>query len=131
MSKSQVTILLIEDDRTTRRIVDASIRDKYQLYTAENVTDGASLYEELKPDIVLMDANLPDGNGYELLNQITQKNPDAHVVMFTAHGNTDDIFKSMELGAKGFMLKPFDQDKMRVFANKWKKENITRELSYA
>lgn len=122
-SNKETRVLLIEDDRTAQRMVHTMMDPDCRLSMAGSMAAGASLYKHVKPDIVLMDVQLPDGDGYSLLDWIMSEDPGAHVVMFTGDGNTDNIFKSIEKGAKGFMLKPFDPQKMNCFMKKWRKEN--------
>lgn len=110
-------VLLIEDDRSTRRIVSASLRDHCDLIEAPNASQGISSYNSLEPDIVFMDIELPDGSGNDLLNWMTHNDPGAFVVMFSGHYDADNVIQSIDAGAKGFIAKPFDFSKMMHFIN--------------
>lgn len=107
--------LLIEDDRTMRRLVGAKLSDHCRLYDAPDASQGITIYNELKPDIVFMDIELPDGDGHDLLSWILRNDPNAFIVMFSGHHSTDNVLKSIEYGAKGFIAKPFDLEKMLHF----------------
>lgn len=110
-------VLLIEDDRSTRRMVSSSLRDHCQLLEAASSGEGISLYNTFQPDIVFMDIELPDGSGQNLLNWILRNDPGAFVVMFSGHHDKENILASAENGAKGFIAKPFDVSKMLYFIN--------------
>lgn len=111
----QARVLLIEDDRTTRRFVASSLAGHCELIEAADASAGISSYNTFRPDIVLMDIELPDGNGQTLLNWITHNDPAAFIVMFSGHSDTDNVMESIESGAKGFISKPFDVSKMLHF----------------
>jgi len=108
-------VLLIEDDRTTRRMVRASVKEDCHLTIAGNANLGVSVYRNFQPDIVFMDIQLPDGNGHQLLQWIMSINPNAFVVMFSGMSDSNTLFRSVDAGAKGFISKPFNEQKMRFF----------------
>lgn len=108
-------VLLIDDDRTTRTLVAAALKGHCQLLEAPDASQGVSVYNARKPDLVLMDIELPDGNGNDLLEWMLRNDPGAFVVMLSGHSHTDNVLKSMENGAKGFIAKPFDLNKMLYF----------------
>ncbi len=108
-------VLLIEDDRSTRRMVAKSLREHCELIEAPDASQGISAYREFQPDIVFMDIELPDGDGQGLLSWITRNDPGAFVVMFSGHSDTNNVMQSIDAGAKGFVSKPFDLNKMLHF----------------
>ncbi len=114
-SEKAARVLLIEDDRSTRRMVAASLKDHCDFIEASNASQGISSYNVLQPDLVLMDIELPDGNGHDLLSWMLRNDPGAFVVMFSGHYNMDNILKSIDIGAKGFISKPFDPNKVLHF----------------
>ena len=108
-------VLLIEDDRLTRRMVAASLKDHCDLVEAPSASQGITAYNALMPDLVFMDIELPDGDGQRLLDWMTRNDPGAFVVMFSGHHDTDNVMRSIDSGAKGFVSKPFDLNKMLHF----------------
>ncbi|MCB1652182.1 MAG: response regulator [Alphaproteobacteria bacterium] len=108
-------VLLIEDDRTTRRMVAKSLKDHCELVEAASASQGISAYNAFQPDLVFMDIGLPDGDGQNLLSWITHNDPGAFVVMFSGHSDSDNIIRSIDSGARGFITKPFDLNKMLYF----------------
>lgn len=110
-------VLLIEDDRSMRRMASAGLRNYCDVIEAPDASQGITSYNSYQPDIVFMDIELPDGDGHNLLTWILHNDPGAFVVMFSGHYNTDNIIKSIDIGAKGFIAKPFDLSKMLHFVN--------------
>lgn len=111
-------VLLIEDDRTIRRMVRAEISEYCDLSFAGNASLGVSLYKKTRPDIVFIDISLPDGSGHDLLQWVLKANRNAFAVMFSGHSDHGNIWRSIDSGAKGFVAKPFDANKMLFFINK-------------
>ncbi len=66
-----------------------------------------ALYEipKLKPDIVVMDINLPGMNGIECIRQVKDKTPDTQFMMFTVYENDEKVFEALKAGASGYLLK--------------------------
>ena len=72
------------------------------------VADGSAVLEaaqRLRPDVIVVDLNLPNVNGLEACRQITQANPDAKVIVFSAMNDPDVTQRSFEVGASAFVLK--------------------------
>lgn len=108
-------VLLIEDDRSTRRLVKTGIKDHCELIEAPDASQGISAYSASLPDIVFLDIELPDGNGQSILQWIMRNDPGAFVVMFSGHYDIQNVTQSITAGAKGFIIKPFDVQKMLHF----------------
>lgn len=108
-------VLLIEDDRTMRRLVKAEIGDQCDLILADNASLGANMFKTERPDLAFIDISLPDGSGHNLLQWMLQVNPDTYGVMFSGHSDTSNVWKSIKAGAKGFVAKPFNTEKMMFF----------------
>jgi len=80
---------------------------------AGTATDGIEALhkaEELKPDVILMDIQMPGGGGIEATRQIKAKLPDVKVVMLTVSQDDDDLFEAVKAGAVGYLLKGLDKD---------------------
>ena len=73
--------------------------------TATSVADAVVEARELKPDLVLMDFNLPDGTGLDATRAILAEQPDTHIVLLTVHDEDDRLFEAIRCGAKGYLLK--------------------------
>lgn len=111
-SLQRTRVLLIEDDRTTRRMVARSVGSYCHLTEAFNSGMGISKYKNFDPDIVFLDLELPDDNGHNTLKWIMHNDPGAHVVLFSGSCNSHNVGKAMNNGAKGYVPKPFNASLM-------------------
>lgn len=79
---------------------------------AENGVEAIKKYMELKPDIVLLDITMPEMNGVEALKEIKAKDPAAKVVICSAMGQQAMVAQAIQNGAKDFVVKPFEVDRL-------------------
>src|SRR5512141_433505 len=106
-------LLLVEDEKLLRW----SLRTRLQ-NAGYVVDEGATLAEaeeqlrRRRPDVVLLDINLPDGNGLDFLSTQREKLAESTVIVFTADGRIEDAVRAMKLGAADFLTKPVDQDEL-------------------
>ncbi|MCK6419163.1 MAG: response regulator [Alphaproteobacteria bacterium] len=114
---ARTRVLLIEDDRTTRRLVSAALESRCTVLEAPSGIKGLEKFAAHKPDIVFLDLQLPDQDGQDLLRTIIQQDPQAYVVLFSGHCDKDNIRQAMRNGAKGFVTKPFNVDLMVHYIN--------------
>lgn len=105
-------ILIIDDAPFMIRAVTGILtHEGYEVVgSAQNGADGLALYSELKPDVVLLDILMPIKDGIETLKAMTQIDPHACVVMLTASGMMQRVSEVLALGAKGFVVKPFQPE---------------------
>lgn len=80
--------------------------------TAENGLEAANRARELKPDIILMDINMPHYNGLQATRTIKQEMPDIPIVMLTMSEDNTDLFEAIKSGAAGYLLKDMDAEEM-------------------
>jgi two-component system chemotaxis response regulator CheY len=102
-------ILLIEDQKFFADLFRHGF-DQYRIVTAESGREGVKRYIDAQPDVTFIDIGLPDISGLEVLKQIRQLDPKAYVVMLSAMNNEAYVKKSRELGAAGFLSKPYNKD---------------------
>ena len=105
---------LIVDDATVMRM---RLRDilqvRYEVVAeAENGQKALELYAQFKPDFVTMDITMAEMNGMVALKSLVSKFPDAKVVMVSAMGQKTMVFEALNQGAKDFIIKPFDPDRV-------------------
>lgn len=79
---------------------------------AENGREAFAKYKELKPDLVTMDITMPEVNGLEGLKSIIDYDRDARVVMCSAMGQQAMVIEAIQNGAKDFIVKPFNSDRV-------------------
>ena len=115
------TVLIVEDEDNARRLLRKHVEKQgFQVLEAANLQTGNKIIDTEFIDIVLLDINLPDGNGLTLLSRITQELPTTQVVVITGHGDIDTAVEAMHSGARDFVTKPIDliegfDDLLKVF----------------
>ncbi len=106
-------VLVIDDAAFIRMRVEKFLeRQGFEIFLAEDGKSGLELFKKEKPDVVLLDVTMPDMDGIEVLKQIKEVDKDAKVIMLTNVDQQETIMETVKLGAKGFMKKPFDEDKL-------------------
>jgi two-component system, chemotaxis family, chemotaxis protein CheY len=109
------TRILITDDALFMRVTLKNILTKagYDVVgEAANGVEAVNLYTELKPDIVTMDITMPEMDGIAALKEIRSKFPSAKVVMCTAMGQQGMVKDAILSGAKDFIVKPFQPERV-------------------
>ena len=103
-----IRILIAEDHAMIREGLKQLLELEKDLKVVGSVPDGQQAvdsYQSMKPDVVLLDINMPRKNGLEAVREIRQMDPDAHVLMLTIHQDREYLFKALDLGAMGYVLK--------------------------
>ena len=107
--------ILICDDAAFMRMMieDILTKNGYNVAgEAENGAKGVEKYNELKPDLVLMDITMPEMDGIQALKAIKAADADAKVIMCSAMGQQAMVIESIQSGAKDFIVKPFQADRV-------------------
>ncbi|MCL2663039.1 MAG: response regulator, partial [Oscillospiraceae bacterium] len=105
------TVLIVDDSSLMRRLIkNIVVKNGYDvLGEAENGKKGVEKYKELKPDFVTMDLIMDEMNGLEALKLIIEEDPNANVIMVSSMGQEVLVRDAIVLGAKHFVMKPFDE----------------------
>ena len=106
--------ILVADDAMFMRNRTSKLptANGYEVVQASNGEEAVKRYFEEKPDVVLMDITMPVLDGIEALKQMKAGDPDARVVMVTAMGQKSMVLEAIKAGAKDFVIKPFDPDRL-------------------
>ncbi|MCX7799488.1 MAG: response regulator [Fimbriimonadales bacterium] len=107
--------ILITDDALFMRVTLKNILTQNGYEVAGEASNGAEaveLYKQLKPDLVTMDITMPEMDGIAALKEIRAIDPDAKVVMCTAMGQKNMVVEAIQAGAKDFIVKPFQPDRV-------------------
>jgi two-component system chemotaxis response regulator CheY len=106
----RLSVFIIDDDGITRSLLRVIIHgDHYDVVGDAGTAESARLrLRSLHADIICLDVVMPDGNGLELLNWISEKQPKAAVLMVTASTDRSTVEQSLRNGAKGYIVKPFN-----------------------
>ena len=110
---SHIKIALIDDHTLFRSGIKALLSRQNDFEVIGEAADGLSgvkLVAQTRPDIVLLDLDMPVMNGREALAQILSAHPEQTVVMLTVSEDSDDLTECMRLGARGFLLKNINAD---------------------
>lgn len=103
------TVLVVDDDPAIQGLLAAMLlRRGYHVLTAGNAAEGLALVAAHKPELVLMDYQLPDRDGLSMLQEIKTHHPSSYVIMATGRGNEELAVELMKAGASEYLLKPFD-----------------------
>jgi two-component system, NtrC family, response regulator AtoC len=102
------TVLVVDDEALTLRTISRGLTGEgFEVLTAESGEEGLRIFNEEKPDLVLLDIVLPKMDGVEVLRQIKETNPASIVVMMSAYHMVDRAVEAMKLGAYDYLIKPF------------------------
>ncbi|MCI9539867.1 MAG: response regulator [Lachnospiraceae bacterium] len=107
--------ILICDDAAFMRMMIKDILSKngYEIAgEAENGLKAVEKYREVKPDLVMMDITMPEMDGIQALKKIKEEDPSATIIMCSAMGQQAMVIESIQSGAKDFIVKPFDKDRV-------------------
>jgi two-component system chemotaxis response regulator CheY len=113
-SNAHPRLLLVDDSRVTLRLLRKYLRES-EFEVAGEATSGSEaleLYPEVSPDIVLLDIVMPELDGVETLRRLLEMDGQARVVMVSSLGTREKVLECMELGARSFLSKPYETEKL-------------------
>jgi two-component system, NtrC family, response regulator AtoC len=120
-------ILIIEDEAVLAKNMHTYLeRSGYEVRCAESAEEGLSALEVFRPDVVLLDFNLPGMDGLQALARIRAFDAAVRVIMITGHGSVEIAVEAMKVGALDFLTKPIALAKLRLLIER-ATENAQRE----
>jgi len=117
MSKDSVRILVIDDDPKVPWIISEGLGKHYKIENARDGMEAISVLtdkESKKPDLILLDIQMPGQSGLEVLEKIKKVDSGLDVMMLSGHGDTKNIVESIKRGAAEFIPKPFDVKELEI-----------------
>ena len=118
--------LIVDDAPDTREIIrKLLIYEGYEVITASTGEEGVEKTEAEKPDVILMDINLPGIDGSEALRRIRGINPIQCVIMLTAYATLDNAIQALKEGASDFIKKPFENEHLVHIVNQTLEKYLT------
>ena len=111
-------ILLVEDHKSIINGLKYTFDvNNYNLIAKTTIKESIEYLENNKPEIIILDVSLPDGNGFDLYEKVI-KRKNIPVIFLTARDDEDDVIKGLNLGAEDYMTKPFSTKELLVRVNK-------------
>jgi two-component system chemotaxis response regulator CheY len=112
-------ILIVDDAAFMRMRCGRLLAERgFEVVEAENGRQAVTKYAECKPDAVLMDITMPELDGIGALREIKAMDPNAKVAMVTALGQQQMVMAALQAGAKDFIVKPFEPDRVLTAVQK-------------
>jgi two-component system chemotaxis response regulator CheY len=109
------TALIVDDAAVMRMRLKDIIEPRYQVIAeAENGEQALDLYKSSAPDFVTLDITMPKLNGIEVLERIIDFDPGARVIIVSAVGQKKMVFNALGIGARDFIVKPFEPARVLV-----------------
>jgi DNA-binding NtrC family response regulator len=106
-------ILIIDDEKSIRDVFSLLLEERgFIVGTAENTEAGLDKARKFLPDIILLDMNLPDKSGIEVLPEIKENHPQTEVIIITAFGTIKSAVEATKLGAYDYLEKPVDNEEL-------------------
>jgi signal transduction histidine kinase len=111
---SKYKLLFIDDDPAVIASLNLLLAGQYETFSASTVEAGLRLFEDVHPQVVLLDLRLPDRSGIEALREIRRVNQSASVVIMTGYSTRLAAEESVRLGATDYINKPFDSNELSL-----------------
>ena len=116
MNAPSPAVLIIEDEKLIRRFVRASLEEEgCRVYEAGSCTDGLLEAGANKPDLIVLDLGLPDGNGVDFIRDLRAWS-DVPILVLSARSNEKDKIQALDVGADDYLTKPFGVGELRARA---------------
>ncbi|WP_047495522.1 response regulator transcription factor [Terriglobus sp. TAA 43] len=118
---TKIRLMVVEDHHVVREGLVALLSSVKEIEVVASVSDGdkaVTSFSSLHPDVTLMDLQLPGMGGAEATRKIREQAPDARVIVLTTYDGDEDIFRALQAGACGYLLKgmPFDELVQAIYA---------------
>jgi CheY-like chemotaxis protein len=111
-------VLVVDDNEDIRNLISIILNgERYNVLAVESGTEALEIYQEFKPELILLDIMMPGLSGFEVLEKIrdirNSKLSSVPIVMITAKSLTDDIDRAIKLGATSYIVKPFRAESLK------------------
>jgi DNA-binding NtrC family response regulator len=108
-------VLIIDDEAAIRESLQILLEDDgYEVVNAQDGEEGLAVLDSQAVDLVLLDFQLPDRNGLEILKDIRERDPELAVIMITAYGTPENAVAAIKGGAANFIAKPWTNEKLQA-----------------
>mgnify|MGYP001421957286 CR=1 FL=1 len=112
---NSLNIMVVDDSGITSKKLIAMLEALHHtvVCTAKTGIEAVDCYRQHNPDLVTMDITMPDMDGVEATKLIMDEFKDALIIMVTSHGQEEMVMNAIKVGAKGYVLKPVDPEKLK------------------
>lgn len=110
-----IQIMVVDDHHIVRQGLVALIATLPDMKVVAEAADGVqavALYRKQRPDVTLMDLRLPNKNGVDAITEIRREFPAARIIVLTTFDGDEDIYRALQAGAKGYLLKGMNADEL-------------------
>lgn len=114
LSKEKPKLFIVDDEKDICMLLKFALKDFYDIDYAHTITQAEQLIEDLQPEGFLVDLDLPDGSGFDLIQRLKEKTSDVgeHILIISAHAGKKEKQRAQELGVKYFIEKPLDMSEL-------------------
>ncbi len=115
MTPKPVKVLLVEDHFLARVALRSVLNGRFEVSIAAEAESGEQaleLYDEVLPDVTLMDLRLPGINGFETIAALRKRHRDARIVVLTNYEGSEDVFRALRMGAMAYLTKDASGDQV-------------------
>nr|WP_321485948.1 response regulator transcription factor [uncultured Draconibacterium sp.] len=112
----KIKVLLVEDELTLSMIIKETLEEKgeFVIFTAGNGDIGLQKYHNLHPDVIVADVMMPVMDGFEMIRQIRETNPNIPVLFLTARSTVEDVVEGFTIGGNDYLKKPFGMNELII-----------------
>ena len=117
---NNISVLIVDDVSNMRSLLASSLRslDITNILEASSSLDAIEIYQNKKSDIIFLDLQMPKVDGFEALKQIREINNNAFIVIVSGENSIINVKKAIQLGANGFIVKPYKLGKIQEMIKK-------------
>ena len=105
-------IFIVDDNETNLEMARQVLEGKYKIYSMTSAARMFTLLEKIRPDLILLDLDMPNMTGYEAMEELqsTEKNADIPVIFLTAIKKHDDVVMGIKKGVVSYIIKPYHDE---------------------
>jgi DNA-binding NtrC family response regulator len=130
MKQDAIKLLIIDDDPKVSWILSEGLEGNYQILSAQDGVEGIQIASTEKPELILLDIQMPGMTGMEVLSKLKKADLPSEVIMLSGHGETKYVVESIRNGAAEFVNKPFDVKEVELHLQSvLEKSRLRQELS--
>ncbi|MDD3320419.1 MAG: two-component regulator propeller domain-containing protein [Paludibacter sp.] len=130
--KGKPILLIVEDNNDMRQYIRSILSDEFNVIEAPNGVVGLKATNRYLPDLIISDIMMPEMDGMEFCNRVKTSFTTSHipVILLTAKSSTDTQIESFKLGADAFLVKPFDEDLLKVIIRNLNEKRKRIQLNF-